>query len=155
MTKRNIDHLTTSEKLIALAEVLETQINPQRFNMTLYVTDNKVSLDVLGSNVDPAVDMNDHADFCGSAACAIGVAACAFEGLEIRGDTVVLSNNDSYLCGFDAAEQFFGISSQDAMALFSSFSYPRNNARFIGGISIEQVAQRLRAFAAGNKEIDL
>lgn len=134
--KRNIDHLSTREKLLELAAVLE-KVPAERFNMRVWAEGPE----------EPTLDHLTGAfareqQSCGTAACAAGVAACAFEGLHWA---KLASVTDSYgnqqwgivverasdritrtpwtHGGFGGLASFFGIAEVDANRLFSIGGY--------------------------------
>lgn len=143
--KRNISHLSTADKLRELAVVLE-KVQPENFNMGAWgYCEDELTLDVLTSV--PVMD-------CGTAACAAGAAACAFEGLDLirtgAGDWDIRAEGpngpDWCIFGFEAASVFFGISREDAHNLFAPGCY---DCEPLGsrGIKRERVIGRLLEMA--------
>lgn len=109
--KRNIDHLKTSEKLEELANLVE-KVQPQHFNMNhWYKGEPSLELLLHGGTTE-----------CGTACCALGSAAVAFEGLELYGRSVWF-NGDGVYYGVDAGAKFFGITMRESDRLFSPNTY--------------------------------
>lgn len=115
--KMNIDHLKTSEKLNTLADYLP-KVRPNRFDMTKWGTGREPpTWEALTSSA---------LYYCGTAACALGVAACLFEGLKfIKGRltyAVVQENVENQILDPDvsyrAGASFFGITVKDSEFIF-------------------------------------
>lgn len=128
--KRNIDHLSTREKLLELAAVLE-KVKPERFDMRVWgESSQEPTLDHLTCELA----REEYYD-CKTAACAAGTAAAAFEGLEwitdgkglwcIRTDAAsdLRTRTLYHYSGFCAAACFFGITLEDAHHLFDVGRY--------------------------------
>lgn len=113
------------DKLLKLAEFLETRVPKKAFNLAIWTT---------GGYEEPTPE-------CGSTACALGWAAKArLFGLGLIGDTPMYGTK----MGFDAAKEVFNITFREAAFLFSPGTSPS------GERDVCAVAKRIRQFANSN-----
>lgn len=109
-----------TERLLKLAEFLETKVEPGRFDIKCWRRG----------------DLNE----CGTAGCAFGWATVCFAA-----DGLVFSNGEPTFgtaYGFDAADDFFDIDSEESWDLFDSDSYCNEE------VSPQMVATRIRQMVA-------
>lgn len=117
-----------TERLLQLADFLETRVPESKFDMQWWIRDK----DDLLRLPDPAELFEE----CGTSACALGWTAVLFEGWSFEGQAPAFNNS----WGWAAAMKFFGLTYMDAETIFGyAPRTPREEAELI-----RQVVRRVQ-----------
>ena len=144
-------------RLLRLAQFLEDEVPAKNFNVSSWYAARGRTKDGEDSTIT-TVKKNE----CGTTACACGWAATIPEfvsdGFTLRGNEAGSSirfieyydaDEDETYSGFQAAEQFFNISSEDTYHLFAERSYPDDSG------TLENVVKRIRRLVADKFDVYL
>ncbi len=131
---------TTVSRLNVLAEFLMNEVKPSKFNMNNWAELPDGSLTEKSSHKDVVKIMEETSNLCGTAACALGWAGTipAFNRAGLKmvpiksncgSDSayVTYSSASGNIQGFQAAEQFFKLTEEEAESIFDPSSYDDNS----------------------------
>ncbi len=136
---------TNKERLLKLADFLETRAKPSRFDISVIAIANE--------DVSEAELIRPKEGFCGTAACAIGHCPVAFPHVfkySRYAGSILVVNKNTIQEDFEAVEDYFGIDDYESDLLFGPYAYDEEIRKAgVRTVTPKRVAKRIRKFVAG------